>query len=57
MVRLKVKLPDEETEAGYGVEWQEQNIGYFRELARKTKFKIINEWGKGGIFYLEMSKE
>lgn len=57
MVRLKVKLPDEEIEAGYGVEWQEQNIGYFRELARKTKFSIINEWGKGGIFYLEMSKE
>jgi len=57
MVRLKVKLPDEEIEAGYGVEWQEQNIEYFRELARKTKFRIINEWGKGGIFYLEMSKE
>ena len=57
MVRLKVRLPDEEIEAGYGVKWQEQNIEHFKELAQKTKFKIMNEWSKGEIFYLEMSKE
>ena len=56
MVRLKVGLPNEEIEAGYGVRWKLQNIEYFKELAQKTKFKIIDEWSKGEIFYLEMSK-
>ena len=57
MVRLEVRLRDEEIEAGYGVKWQEQNIEYSRELAEKTRFKIINEWSRSEIFYLEMSKE
>ncbi len=56
MVRLKVRLPNEEIEAGYGVGWKLQNIEYFKELAKETKFKIIDEWSKGEIFYLEMSK-
>ncbi|MDH5783131.1 MAG: class I SAM-dependent methyltransferase [Candidatus Bathyarchaeota archaeon] len=56
MVRLKVRLPNEETEAGYGVKWHTQNIQSFKELGQKTKFKIINEWSKGEIFHLEMSK-
>ena len=57
MVRLKVRLPNEETEAGYGVKWQTQNIAYFRDLAQKTKFNVVSEWSKGEIFYLEMWKE
>jgi ubiquinone/menaquinone biosynthesis C-methylase UbiE len=57
MVRLRVRLPHEEIEVGYGVKWQEQNIEYFKELAEKAKFKISNEWNNGEIFYLEMSKE
>jgi len=57
IVRLNVKLPTEEVEAGYGVKWQPQNIEYFKEVAWKTNFKIINEWEKGEIFYLEISKE
>ena len=56
MVSLKVMLPHEEIEVGYGVKWQSQDIEYFKELALKTNFKIINEWNKGEIFYLEMSK-
>lgn len=57
MVRLKVRLSNEEIEAGYGVRWKQQNIEYFKELAQKTKYKIINEWRKGEIFYLEMLKK
>ena len=57
MVRLKIGLPNEETEAGYGVKWRKQNIEHFKKLAKKAKFKTINEWIKGEIFYLEMSKE
>ena len=57
MVRLEVRLPDGEMEAGYGVKWQEQNIEHFKELAKKTMFKIVDEWRKGEIFYLELSKK
>jgi SAM-dependent methyltransferase len=56
LVRLKVGLPNEDTEAGYGVKWQTQNIEHYKELAQKTKFKIISEWSKGEIFHLEMAK-
>ena len=56
MVRLKVRLPNEEIEAGYGVKWNTQDIEYFKELAEKTEFKVISEWSKGEVFYLEMSK-
>jgi len=56
IVRLRVRLPNEETEAGYGVKWQMQNIEHFKELARKTKFRITSEWSKGEIFHLEMAK-
>jgi SAM-dependent methyltransferase len=56
MIRLKVRLPNEEIEAGYGVGWKPQNIEYFKELAQKTKFEIISEWSEGEIFHLEMSK-
>ena len=57
MVRLQVRLPNEEIEAGYGVKWRTQDIEYFKELAQKTKFKVISEWNMGEIFYLEMSKK
>jgi len=56
IVRLKVRLPDEEVETGYGVKWRTQNIEYFKELAQKTNFRIVNEWSEGEIFCLEMSK-
>jgi len=54
---LKVRLPNEEIETGYGIKWdKQQNIEYFKKLAQKTKFKIIKEWSKGETFYLEMQK-
>ena len=56
LVRLKVRLPTEETEAGYGVKWKTQNIEHFKVLAQKSKFKIISEWSKSEIFHLEMAK-
>jgi ubiquinone/menaquinone biosynthesis C-methylase UbiE len=56
-VRLKVRLLNEEIETGYGTKWDKtQNIEYFKELAQKTKFRIIDERSKNEIFYLEMQK-
>ncbi len=56
MIRLKVRLPKEEVETGYGVKWQTQNMEYFKKLAHRAKFKVVNESSKDGIFYLEMAK-
>lgn len=56
VVRLKVGLPHETIEAGYGVKWKPQDIEYFEELAKETEFDIVDEWSKGDVFYLEMSK-
>jgi ubiquinone/menaquinone biosynthesis C-methylase UbiE len=58
VARLKVRLPNKEIETGYGIKWDKlQTIEYFKELAQKTKFKVIKEWSEGEIFYLEMEKD
>jgi len=57
IVHLKVKLPNEEVETGYGVRWQTQSLEYFRELARLTGFKVTRDFGKSEIVHLEMQKE
>ena len=57
-VRLKIRLPNEDVETGYGTKWdKQQDIEYFRELAQRAKFKVVNEWSKGEILYLEMQKD
>jgi SAM-dependent methyltransferase len=56
-IRLKIALPNELVKAGYGTIWDKtQNLEYFKELARRTKFKTVKEWSRGNIFYLEMCK-
>ena len=57
IVHLKVKLPNEEVETGYGVRWQTQSLEYFKEMARLTGFKVTRELCKNEIFYLEMRKQ
>jgi len=54
---LKIQLPNEVVETGYGVKWQVQDIEYFKQLVQQTKFRVLNEWSKGEIFHLEMRKE
>ena len=57
-VRLKIKLPGEEVETGYGTIWDKtQDIDDFRQLAVKTGFKVANEWCKNDVFFLEMIKK
>ncbi len=54
---LKVRLPNDEVNTGYGVRWQAQSLEYFREMAMLTGFKVIKESNKGETFYLEMRKQ
>lgn len=57
MVPLKIKLPDQVVETGYGVRWQVQDIEYFKKLALQAGFKVVSEWLEGEIFSLEMAKK
>jgi hypothetical protein len=56
-IRLKIALPNEQVETGYGTIWDKaQNLEYFKQLAKKAKFKTVKEWSRGSVFYLEMCK-
>jgi hypothetical protein len=57
IVPLKVQLPNETVETGYGVKWQIQDINHFKELAKEHKFKVVDEWCKGETLHLKMLKE
>jgi len=55
---LEIVLPNEKVETGYGIMWDdhEQDLQYFKELAKKTGFEIVDEWSRDEIFYLEFVK-
>ena len=56
-VRLKIELPDQVVETGYGTVWDKtQDLEHFEQLAKSTGFKAIREWTNGTIFCLEMKK-
>lgn len=57
-VPLEISLPGHMVEAGYGVGWdnKEQDLAYFKELARRTSFDILSEWSRDEIFHLELMK-
>ncbi|MHA2156526.1 MAG: class I SAM-dependent methyltransferase [Candidatus Hodarchaeales archaeon] len=56
LIQLNVELPTETVEAGYGVLWQVQSIEYFKDLAEKSDFNVVNEWMKDDILHLELRK-
>ncbi len=57
IVPLRVQLPDELIETGYGVKWQSQDINHFKDLAKEHKFKVVDEWNKDETLHLKMLKE
>jgi ubiquinone/menaquinone biosynthesis C-methylase UbiE len=57
-VGLKIKLPNEQVDTGYGTTWDKtQDIDYFRQLVLKTGFKVSDEWSRNDVFFLEMIKK
>jgi SAM-dependent methyltransferase len=57
-VPLEIVLPNEKVETGYGVGWdqKEQDLQYFKGLAQRTGFELIDEWSRDKIFYMELVK-
>ena len=58
VIPLEVTLPGGKVETGYGVGWEhkEQNLEYFKELALKANFNVVDEWNNKEIFYLCLVK-
>lgn len=58
VIPLEVTLPGGKVNTGYGIGWENkvQDLRYFKNLAGETGFKIIGEWAKDEIFYLELIK-
>ncbi|MFB0543511.1 MAG: class I SAM-dependent methyltransferase [Candidatus Bathyarchaeia archaeon] len=55
-IPLEIILPDEKVGTGYGVKWDKQDLEYFKGLATRTGFKVLGEWKKDEIFFLELLK-
>lgn len=55
-VPLEIKLPGEKVETGYGSILDHQDLEYFKGLAKRTGFKVVSEWEKDEIFFLELIK-
>jgi len=55
---LEILLPNEKVTTGYGVGWdnKEQDLQYFKELAGKANFSVVDEWSRNQLFYLGLAK-
>ncbi len=58
-VRLKVTLPREEIQTGYGVPWKdrEQDVQYYIDLAEKTGFEVMDREEHDQVYFLELKKK
>lgn len=57
--RLKINLPGEEIETGYGTKWPEnrQDLAYYRRIAEECGFRARNISEDKQLFYLQLQKQ
>ena len=56
VISLKVVMPDESVETGYGVKLKKQGFQTLKILAEEAGFVVKNEEMQGHTFYLELEK-
>ena len=58
IVPMEIFLPGKKIETSYEIPWnpEGQDLEYFKRLASQAGFKIVDEWIKDEIFYLEVMK-
>ena len=56
VIPLRIVMPQETVETGYGTSLKEQNAQTLRELAEEAGFKTIKEETEEHTFYLELEK-
>ncbi len=57
LMRLEIDLSDEKVSTSYEVPLAHQDIECFKDLAAKTRFKVLDEWIRDEIFYFELVKQ
>jgi SAM-dependent methyltransferase len=57
--RLKISLPDDKIEAGYGTKWPQENqdVEYYLQLAKDTGFELIEDDIQNIVFWLRLKKQ
>jgi ubiquinone/menaquinone biosynthesis C-methylase UbiE len=56
VIPLKIVMPDETVETGYGTSLKKQNAKTLKEQAEKAGFKTTKEETREHTFYLELEK-
>ena len=56
ILSLEYSIRGNVTETGFGVRWREQDLNYYKDLAEKSGFNVINHKINGQIFHLILSK-
>ena len=56
VIPIKVEMPDETVETGYGVKLKKQDNQTIKSLAAEAGFTLINEKKNEHTFYLELEK-
>lgn len=56
--RLRVHLPTQEVNTGYGMFWPDkpQGVPYYKALAGQTGFTVVRQEEKGRTFFMELRK-
>lgn len=57
-VPVVITVQDKEIKTGYGVRWEdaEQDLSYYKELARKVGFIVAAQDEQGQVFHLQLKK-
>jgi ubiquinone/menaquinone biosynthesis C-methylase UbiE len=57
-VPVVVTVQDNKIETGYGVTWEgaEQDVGYYKELAKTVGFTVVAQEEQGQVFHLQLKK-
>jgi ubiquinone/menaquinone biosynthesis C-methylase UbiE len=56
VIPLKIEMPEETVETGYGVKLKKQNLDMIRILAEEAGFNTVKEESGEHTFYLELNK-
>jgi ubiquinone/menaquinone biosynthesis C-methylase UbiE len=55
---LRIKLPSEVVETGYGAKWpvREQNLEYYTDIARSTGFDLHEQWEHNHMLFMKLCR-
>lgn len=57
-IMLRINLPGEVVETGYGAKWpvKEKNLDYYVDIATSNGFEIDEQWEKENMLFMKLRK-